>query len=189
MVLNTKIRSISIDPNSGKYVVEAVSQKQQRQQRAPQQFDAIILGNIQNKQSLPYYYIFLSFIGLAAPIEFANINFTNISLPPSLKMRRYEHWYVFHRSLFLKLFSFFVLTSSFRYVTMVVASGLNRAYFGLNESAIVPDHILTTGNSTAPFVVINAIANTTTNFIVYKVLSILNVFTVSLTYLNLDIFQ
>jgi len=53
---------------------------------------------------------------------------------------------------------------------MVVASGLNRGYFGLNESAIVPDHILTTGNTTAPFVVINAIANTT-NYIVYKVMS------------------
>lgn len=57
-----------------------------------------------------------------------------------------------------------------RYVTMVEASGLNGAYFGLNESATVPDHILTTGNSTAPFVVISAVANTSKQFLVYKAL-------------------
>jgi len=82
---------------------------------------------------------------IAAPIEFINITFVNIQLPVFTK-RNYQHWYV----------------------TLVAAAGLNPLYFGTYP---VPDNILTTSNSTAPFHVLQILKKLPSNILVYKTFS------------------
>ncbi len=85
---------------------------------------------------------------LAHPFEFGNITFSNITLP-KITPRPYEHWFV----------------------TLVLAEGLQSSYFG-KELDPIPDNVFTTGNTTAPFVVVYPIAqDNVTGNPVYKIFS------------------
>jgi len=68
---------------------------------------------------------------LACPIEFADIHFDNITLPP-MQAREFEHWYV----------------------TVVRAAAIDPAYFGLPPTATVPENVLTKEGCASPFNVI-----------------------------------
>lgn len=52
---------------------------------------------------------------------------------------------------------------------MVEAKGLNNKYFGYPSNEEVPDNILTTGDSTAPFVAIGVQGITAKGLKIYKV--------------------
>ncbi|KAL6079602.1 Prenylcysteine oxidase-like [Balamuthia mandrillaris] len=85
---------------------------------------------------------------LAAPFEFSGIRWNKFKLP-NIKPRPYVHWFV----------------------TMVQSSGLNATYFGKAKTEQVPDSILTTGNSTAPFVVVSIQAQPDPTTKIYKIFS------------------
>eukprot|EP00026_Physarum_polycephalum_P008287 Phypoly_transcript_08369.p1 GENE.Phypoly_transcript_08369~~Phypoly_transcript_08369.p1 ORF type:complete len:216 (+),score=41.07 Phypoly_transcript_08369:836-1483(+) len=97
-----------------------------------------------NNDTVPTIY---DSVVIAHPFEFGNITFTNVSLP-SIPPRHYQHWYV----------------------TLVSASGLEPSYFG-SELKPIPDNVFTTGNSTAPFVVVYPIAQSPNGNPVYKIFS------------------
>ena len=83
---------------------------------------------------------------LAAPIEVANVTFVNMTLPP-LSYRRFEHWFV----------------------TIVLAKGINPAYFGVST---VPSFICTTTNASTPWVSISYVAQAGSgNATYYKIFS------------------
>jgi len=84
---------------------------------------------------------------IAHPIEFGNITYSNFSLP-SITPRHYQHWFV----------------------TLVLATGLQPSYFGSQLNPI-PDNVFTTGNTTAPFVVVYPIAQSPKGAPVYKIFS------------------
>jgi hypothetical protein len=80
---------------------------------------------------------------LATPIEVANVTFVNITLPP-FSYRRFEHWFV----------------------TIVLAKGINPAYFGVSS---VPPFICTTTNASTPWVSISYVAQAGSTY--YKIFS------------------
>jgi len=83
---------------------------------------------------------------IAAPIEFADLQISGVAVP-QITYRSFVHWYV----------------------TLVLADGLNPFYFGTSP---VPDIVLTTENSTAPFVIISPQAKSeSTGKIIYKIFS------------------
>lgn len=67
---------------------------------------------------------------------------------PSIPPRYFEHWFV----------------------TLVLATGLQPSYFGKQLNPI-PDNVFTTGNTTAPFVVVYPIAQSPNGPTVYKIFS------------------
>jgi prenylcysteine oxidase / farnesylcysteine lyase len=91
---------------------------------------------------------------LACPIEFADIRFDNITLPP-MQAREFEHWYV----------------------TVVRAAAVDPAYFGLPPTATVPENVLTkagcasASGSPCPFNVIQLEVSLAQGDNVYKLFS------------------
>jgi len=83
---------------------------------------------------------------IANPFEFSGIKFVGVTPPPVAK-RAYQHWFV----------------------TLTLAKSVNPAYFG--NIAKMPDNIMTTYNSTAPFVVLYPVAQAKSGLIVYKTFS------------------
>eukprot|EP01113_Clastostelium_recurvatum_P012057 TRINITY_DN16218_c0_g1_i1.p1 TRINITY_DN16218_c0_g1~~TRINITY_DN16218_c0_g1_i1.p1 ORF type:complete len:365 (-),score=58.79 TRINITY_DN16218_c0_g1_i1:116-1210(-) len=85
---------------------------------------------------------------IATPIEFLNASFVNISMAP-ITPREFVEWHV----------------------TLVSASSLNPSYFGMPAGSTVPDLVVATGNSTAPFAVINPMLKAPSGNTIYKIFS------------------
>jgi len=128
--LNTKINTIT---------------KFQQQQQQQQQLDESTNNYFLNDDPTDMY----SFIVVASPIEFTDIDFVNIKLEP------------YHRRLFMKWI-----------VTHIVAKGINPSFFGEEEGFEVPDTVLTTNDSTLPFTIISIRDKTIDGtFNIYKIFS------------------
>jgi len=74
------------------------------------------------------------------------LSFVGFNIAP-LSKRPYVHWFV----------------------TLILAKSLNPAYFG--NPSTVPDNVFTTGNTTAPFVVVYPVSKSQSGLVIFKIFS------------------